>query len=385
MKKIAIITGYNIKNYGSALQAFANQKILDNMGVENECINYVKKKDFKQFIRIFNIPLVKTKIKGLKKKIYAKKYPETLGKNFEIRNKIFDEFVEKNFRISKKYYGYEELKNGIKDYNAVLLGSDQVWNPLNFGSHYYTLEFVPNNIPKITYAPSFGVSKIPSSQKKATINYLNRIEYMSVREKKGQEIIKELTGRNVQIVLDPTLLLNKEQWDEILNEERIIKEPYIMCYFLGENKKHREFAEELKKKTGFKIVTLPFMDEIVKEDFEFGDKQFFNAGPSEFINLISNAEYVCTDSFHGTVFSIINHKKFVTFNRFDENKKVSTNSRISSLLGLLGLENRLNSCNNKNLSNVEDEIDYSEVDKKLECLRKESMSYLKNAIDSVNK
>lgn len=198
MKKIAIVTGYHIKNYGSALQAYATQKVIDDMGIDNECIQYQKKKDLKQLVRIFNLPLLKTKLAGIKKKLYAKKYADTLGKNFEIRNKIFDEFVKENFKVSEKCYGYEQLKNKIKEYDAVLLGSDQVWNPLNFGSHYYTLEFVPDSIPKIAYAPSFGVSKIPNSQKKKTIQYLNRIEYLSVREKKGQELIKELTNREAR-------------------------------------------------------------------------------------------------------------------------------------------------------------------------------------------
>lgn len=382
MKKIAIVTGYQIKNYGSALQAFATQRVLDNMKIPNECINYKKKNDINQIIRIFNIPLLKTKFKALKKKLYSKKYPQTLGKNFDIRNKIFEEFVEKNFKISKEFYGYEALKEGIKEYEAVLLGSDQVWNPLNFGSHYYTLEFVPDNIPKITYAPSFGVSSIPKTQKKRTVEYLKRIEYMSVREKKGQELIKKLTGRDVPIVLDPTLLLTLDDWKKIYSEKRIIKEKYILCYFLGENQSHRNYANELKSKTGYKIVTLPFMDEIVKSDFEFGDERLYNIGPSQFLNLISNAEYICTDSFHGTVFSILNHKKFLTFNRYDDNKKVSTNSRITSLLGLLGLESRTKSAIDATFDDIKNEINYDEVELKLEKLREDSMNYLK---DSINK
>lgn len=381
MKKIAIVTGYQIKNYGSALQAFATQRVLDNMKIPNECINYKKKNDINQIIRIFNIPLLKTKFKALKKKLYSKKYPQTLGKNFDIRNKIFEEFVEKNFKISKEFYGYEALKEGIKEYEAVLLGSDQVWNPLNFGSHYYTLEFVPDNIPKITYAPSFGVSSIPKTQKKRTAEYLKRIDYMSVREKKGQELIKELTGRDVPIVLDPTLLLTLDEWKKIYSEKRIIKEKYILCYFLGENQNHRNYANELKRKTGYKIVTLPFMDEIVKSDFEFGDERLYNVGPSQFLNLISNAEYVCTDSFHGTVFSILNHKKFLTFNRYDDNKKVSTNSRITSLLGLLGLESRTKSAIDAKFDDIKNEIDYGEVEAKLEKLREDSMNYLKVSIN----
>lgn len=382
MKKIAIVTGYHIKNYGSALQAFATQRVLDNMGVPNECINYKKNKDINQFIRIFNIPLLKTKLKSIKKKIYAKKNPELLGKNFDIRNKIFDKFEKENFRVSKEYRGYENLKDGIKNYEAVLLGSDQVWNPLNFGSHYYTLEFVPDSIPKITYAPSFGVSKIPKTQKKKTIKYLKRIQYMSVREKKGQEIIKELIGREVPIVLDPTLLLSRDEWKKIYNDERIIEDKYILCYFLGNNQNHREYANKLKEKTGYKIITLPFMDEIVKEDFNFGDEKLYNVGPSEFLNLINNAEYICTDSFHGTVFSILNHKKFLTFNRYDDDKKVSTNSRIVSLLGMLGLEERNIKATGATYENINKEINYKDVEEKIEKLRKKSMKYLE---DSLNK
>lgn len=385
MGKLAIVTGYHIKNYGSALQAYATQRVINEMGIENECIQYEKKKDIHQLLRIFNIPLLKTKLAGIKKKIYAKKYASTLGENFKIRNKIFDEFVKNNFKISEKYYGYEELKQKIKNYDAVLLGSDQVWNPLNFGSHYYTLEFVPNEIPKIAYAPSFGVSKIPDSQRKETVNYLKRIDYISVREKKGQELIKELTGRNAQVVVDPTLLLDLKQWKTVYKEERIVNEKYIFCYFLGTNQKHRNFAKKLKEKTGYKIVTLPYMDEIVKEDFNFGDYQMYNVGPSEFLNLINNAEYVCTDSFHGTVFSILHHKKFFTFNRYEENKKASTNSRLKSLLGLLDIEERLCKSDISVEEVMEKKIDYSKVDENLEKMKNESMNYLKESIKSALK
>lgn len=380
MKKLAIITGYHIKNYGSALQAYATQRVINEMGINNECIQYQKKNDLNQALRVFNIPLLRTKIAGIKKKLYAKRYATTLGKNFAIRNEIFDKFVQENFKISKKCYGYEQLQHKIQEYDAVLLGSDQVWNPLNFGSHYYTLEFVPDDIPKIAYAPSFGVSKIPNSQKKQTANYLNRIEYISVREKKGQEIIKELTKKDVPVVVDPTLLLDLAQWKTVYQEEKIEKEPYILCYFLGANQKHREFAQKLQKLTGYKIVTLPYMDEIVKNDFNFANEQLYEVGPSEFLNLINYAEYVCTDSFHGTVFSILHHKKFFTFNRYEERKKASTNSRLKSLLELLNIENRLCQSNIDVEMIKNQEINYEQVDKKLDTLREESMNYLKNAI-----
>lgn len=380
MSKLAIITGYHIKNYGSALQAYATQKVINDMEIESECIQYEKTKNIKQALRVFNIPLLKTKLSVIYKKLYAKKNYDKIGKNFEIRNQIFDKFVNDNFKISKKYHGYNELKENIKNYDAVLLGSDQVWNPLNFGSHYYTLEFVPNNIPKIAYAPSFGVSKIPNSQKTKTKAYLNRIEYISVREKKGQEIVRELTGREVPVVVDPTLLLTLEEWKKIYRSERIVKEKYIFCYFLGTNKNHRKFANRLKEKTGYKIVTLPHMDEIVKDDFNFGDEQIYNAGPSEFLNLISNAEYICTDSFHGTVFSIIHNKTFFTFSRYEETQNASTNSRLKSLLGILGIEERLYKSTIEPEDVMDDKIDYQAVKEKLNKIKESSKDYLTKAL-----
>lgn len=382
MKKIAIVTGYHIKNYGSALQAFATQKILDDNNIENECIHYEKKNTLSQVLRVFNKPLLKAKLATIKKQIYAKKNYETFGKYLKIRNEKFDEFVKTNFRVSKTYNGYQELVEGTKNYKAFLLGSDQVWNPMNFGSHFYTLEFVPDNITKIAYAPSFGVSTIPKHQIEQTKKYLSRIEYISVREKKGQELIKELIGRDVPIVVDPTLLLTLQQWQTIYPQERIVKEKYIFCYFLGTNPSHREFANKLKEQTGFKIITLPHMDEIVEGDFKFGES-LYDIGPVEFLNLIANAEYVCTDSFHGTVFSILHHKKFFTFSRYKETKKDSTNSRLTSLLGILGIEDRLYTAKENPATEIKKEINYSKVDEKLEDMRKDSINYLMNAISNI--
>ena len=382
MDKIGIVTGYHIINYGSALQAFATQKYLDDKNIPNECIHYEKKNSISQILRVFNKPLLKAKMATIKKGQYAKKHYDTFGKYLEMRNKKFKEFVQENFRLSDTYTGYEKLKKATKNYNAFLLGSDQVWNPMNFGSHYYTLEFVPDNILKIAYAPSFGVSKIPKNQVERTKKFLNRIEYISVREKKGQELIKELTGRDVPVVVDPTLLLTLEQWQTIYPKERIVKDKYIFCYFLGTNSSHREFAKKLQEITGYKIITLPHMDEIVPGDFTFGES-LFDIGPKEFLNLIANAEYVCTDSFHGTVFSVLHHKKFFTFSRYAENKKDSTNSRLTSLLGILGIEDRLYTAKEDPKNEYEKEINYKEVDENLQKIREESKKYLDNALSKI--
>ena len=384
MKKIGLVVCYHIKNYGSVLQSYATEKIVEKEGLHYECINYKKKKTFlfllKNLLRCFNLTLLKTKLLIIKKRLYVKFFNKNLESKFKNRNKIFDNFVEQNFKLSLPYYGYSELKKGMVHYDGILLGSDQVWNPMNLGSNYYTLNFAPENMPKITYAASFGVSKIPKYQIKKTKEYLKRIQFISVREQAGQKIIKELISRDVPVVLDPTLMLTIEEWKSIYDKNRLVKEKYIVCYFLGNNAIHREWANKVKEKTGYKIVVLPHMDQIVKIDFKFGDIQYFEAGPKEFLNLIENAEMICTDSFHGTVFSILNNKKFLVFNRYMSTKKGSTNSRISSLLNLLKLENRLYSGNGEIYEIMEKAIDYDEVKKQLEILRKESKRYLDNAI-----
>ena len=139
------------------------------------------------------------------------------------------------------------------------------------------------------------------------------------------------------LACDPTLLLTKEEWQKIA-----VKDKYILCYFLGKSIEHRKFAEKLKQKTGYKIVSLNHADEYVKYSDIFADETPYDIGPRQWINLIENAEYVCTDSFHGTIFSLINNKNFFTFERYNsKNSKISTNSRIYSLLETVQLKERL--------------------------------------------
>jgi len=287
--------------------------------------------------------------------------------------------VDKYFAplFSESYGGWETLVAKCKkNYDAFLCGSDQLWLPNNLGSHFYTLEFAPDNKPKIAYATSFGVSQIPDGQKKATAKYLNRFQHLSTRELAGQKIIKELTGKMAQVVCDPTLLFDAEGWKQMLPEKKIVEEPYVFCYFLGTNEEHRKIANEFKSKTGLKLVTCPFLDNYVECDLNFGDIQLFDMDAADFVNLIRHAEYILTDSFHGSVFSILNHKKFMTFNRFNAGAN-SRNSRIDSLCTLLGLSERRYS---GNVMDVKNGIDYNAVEEKLKKLRAESAKYLKDAL-----
>lgn len=386
-KKIGLCVCYDTKNFGSQLQVLATQKAVEILGYDYEVVRYKKKLTLgfvlKSLPRLLNPYFVTTKIKKIKKQRNIKKYPE-IERMVALRNQRFDSFVKTHFtKLSKPYAGYKELKTGTKNYDAFLTGSDQLWLPGNLGSHFYTQEFVPEQIPKIAYATSFGVSHIPEYQKSRTKKYLNRFQYLSSRELRGSEIIYELTGRQAVTVADPTLLFSGTDWLSFFKNKRVISEPYILCYFLGTNCSHREIAEELKEKTGLKIVTVPFLDHFVNRDLVFGDEKMFDIDAVDFINLIRNAEYVLTDSFHGTVFSILNHKKFITFNRFTEDCKDSRNSRIDSLCNILGLSER------RYLSDIytsaNQEINYESVDMKLEALRKDSIQYLSDALSEVNR
>ena len=381
MKKVGLAVCYDTKNFGSQLQVLATIRKIEELGYESETIRY-KKKLTPTFVlqtipRLFNVSFIKAKLHSKNKRKQIEKHPD-IARNVLIRNERFNKFVEKYFtNLSKPYNGWENLvRESSKNYDAFLCGSDQLWLPNNLGSHFYTLEFAPDNKPKIAYATSFGVSRIPDGQKKATAKYLNRFQNLSTREIAGQKIIKELTGKTAQVVCDPTLLFDAKGWEQMLPKKKVVEEPYVFCYFLGTNEEHRAAANEFKKKTGLKIVTCPYLDNFVETDQNFGDIQLFDMDAADFVNLIRHAEYILTDPFHGSVFSILNHKKFMTFNRFNAGAN-SRNSRIDSLCTLLGLSERRY---NRDIMNVEKDIDYRAVEEKLEKLRADSIKYLKTAL-----
>lgn len=381
MKKVGLAVCYDTKNFGSQLQVLATIKKVEDLGYESEIIRY-KKKLTPTFVlqtipRLFNVSFLKAKLHSKNKRKQIEKYPN-IAKNVSIRNNRFNEFVEKYFtNLSRPYAGWENLvRESAKNYDMFLCGSDQLWLPNNLGSHFYTLEFAPDNKTKIAYATSFGVSQIPNMQKKATAKYLNRFQHLSTRELAGQKIIQELTGKKASVVCDPTLLFDAKGWAQMLPERKVVEEPYAFCYFLGTNEEHRKAADEFKRKTGLKLVTCPYLDNFVETDQQFGDIQMFDMDAADFVNLIRHAEYILTDSFHGSVFSILHHKKFMTFNRFTAGAN-SRNSRIDSLCILLGLSERRF---NGDVMDVEKDVDYVSVEEKLLKLREASLEYLATAL-----
>ncbi len=377
---LGVCINYYNKNYGGLLQALAMTQFLKNNNVEYEIIVYKKKKDIKFIVssipRVFNTILLNDKKESLKKKLGELLHSE-FKKNNSIRNSAFEKFCKTYFvNFSDTYYGYEELVQNSTKYNVVLSGSDQLWSPAGLPTNFYNLQFCAPSVKRISYASSFGVSYIPWYQKKRTRNYLEKMDCISVRENTGARIINELTGKIVKVVLDPVFLLTKQEWDKLIPEKRSYKEEYIFAYFLGDNQEYRKAVTRFAKAKNLKIVTLRHLDQYVDEDELFGDYAPYDISPSDFLNLIRGASYVFTDSFHGSVFSIIYSKQFMSFYRYASNSSTSKNSRIDTLLENLGLSER----RYININDVDNYINYSRVNENLDKLRLDSINYLMSAI-----
>ena len=379
--KVDFITRHAIPNYGSILQTYATQKVLNKLGCDSEVINYIRMDETANKTIVTNCNI---KENGIKSKIKRLGYIIIQGPNVKHMHKKFSKFRKTYLKqTEKEYNSVEELKNNLPNADVYCTGSDQVWAKIG-GVNYdeaYFLNFVPEGKRCISYAASLGKSKIDEELEKRLPELLKKYETILVRENTAEEIIKEKGFNNVKQVLDPTLLLNKKEWLEIQEEKPIVKGNYILCYFLGKNIEHRKFAEKLKERTGYKIVSINHCDEYVKYSDKFADEIPYNIGPGEFINLIRNAKYVCTDSFHGTVFSLINKVNFFTFERFaGKNIKMSTNSRIYSLLELVALEERLIKESNQLETKINENINYDEVDNVIENFRQTSIEFLKQAL-----
>lgn len=384
---IGVCIKYFHENYGGMLQAFATVTMLEKRGLEYELIQYQKHYSLwgklKQVPRLFNSILLNDKKEAFLKKMGKRKHPDFL-KNDSIRLAAFDSFKKEKFtQLSPIFIGFNALCKGANRYSAIITGSDQLWSPAGLPTNFYNLMFVPNHIRKISIASSFGVKYIPWYQIKRTREYLNRIEFVSMRENRGSEIVKELTGRDVPTILDPVFLFNATEWADLIPSKEEYKEPYIFAYFLGNNPSFRNAVTAVAKRLNCKVVTLRHLDQYVESDESFGDYAPYNVDPARFLNILRGASYICTDSFHGSVFSIIHHKPFVTFNRYDEKSKHSKNSRIETLCNNLSLTNRRFSNSENLFKQLTEEIDYTSVDKKLQQLRKHTDNYLNEALEGI--
>lgn len=365
MKKIAIMTWWHHANYGTALQAVALTQIIKRLGYDVSVINYIphgKVVGEETFTSVMRYAFQKLKI-----------FLNIAYVNKE-RNQEFKKFLNQYLRFTEECQTASDLFQLNTVFDAFVCGSDQIWAPSGFNSKYF-LDFTDKN-KKVAYAPSIGVSAITDKYISNRMKELiSEFKYLSVRESQGKEIIADLCNKSAELVLDPTLLLEKDEWLQLLEFDlEACTEKYMLCYFLGQSSTYWNYVEKIAKKKNFKVKIIPMH----KKDLKKGE--CVNEGdPREFVKLIANAEYICTDSFHGVLFSIIFNRPFSVFERFSKNEKGSQNSRIYNILAILNLNSRL--VNVKDFVEEDiDNIDYSMVNDLLKIERQKSLNFLDNAL-----
>ncbi len=374
MPTVGIMTFHNSINYGAVLQAYALKKKLSDMSIDAEFIDY---HDHARFNK--NRPFM------LRARHYAWQYIAKLLTG-STRQRRTDSFCQKYLRVSpNKFQSAELLYADPPLYDAYIVGSDQVWNPSCYGGEdpSWFLSFAPEGKRRIAYAPSFGVSKVLHVYEDKFREWLGKIDHLSVREIEGKDIIFQLTQREAEIVLDPTLLLTENEWEEVRVPQSSTR-PYILCYFMGNDQKVikaiLDIAKGLSKQTGCDIIRIGQKDYM---RLNFYANSVFDAGPSEFLGLIHNASFVVTNSFHGVAFSV-NFKKqfFIPVNDKLPPEK-ALNSRVTTLLHTLDLEQRCVPIGSDLTDNNQLEIDYSKVTEKLDFERMKSIVFLQNALRGV--
>ena len=396
-KKIALVTCYFQPNYGSQLQAFATQEAFVKLGLEHETIRIdgllpeINKAKYKYFLsKILDVNTVKDKMATVRKLLAKKRNPE-YARNLEVRYGMFRDFASNMFTLSGRYDSKAQLGVKAHEYAAFVVGSDQLWLPSNIAADYYTLNFVPDDVCKIALATSFGISVLPEKYGRKAGEFLNRIDYVSVRETSGQKLVKQWADRDVPVVCDPTIMFDADGWKKAIGADGDGKrfangEKYLFVYFLGNNPWEREIVKRVRKEPGLKIVQIAHSDEYVKSDEGFADFTPYNVGPREFVELIRDAEYVFTDSFHCSVFSMLNSKRFFTFPRYSNDGPASTNGRLYSLLSLVKQEKRM--VRKSDVFNVADrlkeEVDYKVVHSELDKLRQFTWNWLEKALKERN-
>lgn len=360
MKKIGIVTLCGNNNYGNKLQNYALQYVLENKGYTVESI--------------WNSDVDIKGIKGYTKKIY-----HLLKKSIKNKKNFFELELkrEKKFKkFSKEFIKYSEYKLTSKKkcfeigdkYDYFIVGSDQVWNynDPNFSDIYF-LKFSRDINKNISYAASFGLDSIPKDKEIIYKEGLKNIKNISVREKNGKDFLDKIGFNNAKYVLDPTLLIEKEKWEECFKLKDNNDEKFIFIYFLSKNEEFNNELRNYAKEKNLNVIDI----------FEYSKKSYIS-DPIDFLNYIKNAELIITDSFHSTIFSILFRKKFIVIDRKSSNKNI-TNSRMNNLLEILNLKNRKYE-NGKSIDYYRNLEYANDIDEKLEQLRNESQEFLNQSI-----
>lgn len=362
MKKIGIATlYYNNRNYGANLQTFALCKMIEQLGCDVEVISY---RNCTKAHRLFS---------DIKQSFIRRsgRCPQ-----IEDRNRAIDRF-NNTIPHSQLYY-INTIYRANMQYDCFVTGSDQVWNP-GWINQYLSLEFVDPSKRRVAYAASTGKISLNSEQRLKIKRAIEATDIISLREKESIPSLQELTEKKIEYVLDPTMLLTADDWNDICSA-RIIREGYLFCYFLCDNENLRKVADAYAKQRNLKIVTLPYLNGAYrKADDSFGDYQLFKVSPEDFLSLIRHASFVMTDSFHAAVFSHIYEREFVVSSSINN----EMGCRMVSLTELFGTGNRYIKDHDlitlEILTNLEQlPLQFNRV--AYESMRKKSLDYLERAL-----
>lgn len=388
MKKVGIITlYYKNDNYGGIAQSYALNFYIQSLGYDAELITYDRTNNNKNenklnhsFRKIWveKDLVIKKLYRKIEKKLVNRLFYKELSESMNSRKKAF----EKSRRLIKHSQIY--TKNTIKDcvgkYDIYVSGSDQIWKP-SVIHPAYVFEFLPENYSRISYASSIAVTNYPQWYGFYMRKVLKNYKWISVREDASKEYLEKLGDLEVDVVVDPTMLLTKKDW-EIITSAPQIKEKYVFVYLLGENKYQRKIINNFAKKRDLVIVYLPHIEGHIRAcDIGFGNIKLYDVGLSEFLGLIKYSEFVITDSFHAVVFSNIFEKEFFVLERAVLSNKSSMNIRIETLLHMLDEEDRFIKKGKKLLQNYK-KIDYECVKNKVNKNIQYSKSKLKNALEN---
>lgn len=367
-KKVAIITRHAVSNYGSVLQAYALQKAINSFGFEAEIIDYIREDEDYHNIADTLVKKSSWNKNALTRIVYKSiQSPEyiKMGKAFEkYRKELLNE-------SGTRYAFVDELKKNPPAADIYCTGSDQVWGAIGSDEidGAYFLNFAPKGKKKIAYAASFGKTDTNSSCKEKIRDYLASYDCLTVRENSAVNLINHLGIDTVNQVLDPTLLLDRNEWSKLIKTD--IQKGYVLLYQLHSNPAMDSYAEEFAKKAGLKLIRLT---PLFHRTFKSG-KAVYLPDISDFLSYIKNADYMITDSFHGTAFAINFNTQFIDI------LPGETKTRNQSILELTGLYDRvLNDYND--FSFIENRIDFSEANQKIADERIKSLHILKEMIEN---
>ena len=375
MRTIGIITIHKINNYGSVFQAYALQRICETFGYEVEIIDYDFPNDFHKENRY---SAIEDKVSSEPVWIKLLFSWALIKQHRTIRN-----FIDRHQHLSsEKYFHPDELLNNPPAYDIYITGSDQVWNPRYCnGDPSFLLHFAPDNAKRISYAASIGTDHIPAELVDRFKTFMGRYDAVSVREESGKAIISGQLGLNASTVLDPTLLLSADEWNEIAVPERVIRKKYILCYFLNYSFDAfpyvDDFAEYIHAETGYDIVRVARPPHRLK----FGHTHYcIDASPEEFLALVRDAEMVLTTSFHGTAFAVNFGKPVFTVVNAGGN---NSDSRQTWLMKSIGLESQIVALNDSFPSKDRFYYNVVKAQELLANLREGSKSFLTTSLKNV--